>query len=332
MIKALVPYKPNYGDLEQTHAEFHTEQFKQSRHSLLSELRCLSGLPEIARTLNPDTLYKVVLPEGKLLQQGKDGLFRGVFYGEHGVDQHAKFTEVRTSLVEAAKTLGSQVLLISIAMQLSRIEKMVENLAIEMHRDRIAEILSGVDQFEKAMHFQDVALRGNAILNAVQSLHTGLRKTIAELGSRIAEAPNPENRFWYSFWYHLVPFHNNTKQAAKIMGLAQESFHAALLGIKTLAECYSVLGEIGAANKALSDYFDMVLNCNIQDAAEKARLVAFTGSVAPQAPWESFIKIHPTVRERIQVFSAIDAEKKCSAIEIEFMPNELEGDDDANLS
>lgn len=328
MTTTLVPYKPDYDDLEKTHADFHMEQFIKNRQSLLSELRCLSGLPEVARSLNPNTLYKVVVPEGKLLQQGRDGLFRGVFYGEHGVDQHAKFTEVRPSLIEAAKTVGSQVLLISIAMQLSRIEKMVENLSIEMHRDRIAEIFSGVDQFEKAMLFQDVIHRGNAILNAVQSLHTGLRKTIAELGSRIAEAPNPGN----SFWYHLVPWHNKTKQAAKIMGLAQESFRASLLGIKTLAECYSVLGEMGAANKALSDYFDMVLNCNVKAAAEKARLVEFSGPVTPQAPWESFIKVHPTVRERIQVFSAIDAEMQCSAIEIEFMSSELEGDDDDNLS
>lgn len=193
MSTALIPYKLDYGGLEKSHAVFHMEQFELSRRSLLAELRCLSGLPEVARSLNPDTLYKVVFPEGKMLQKGKDGLFRGVFYGDQGIDQHAKFAEVRPSLMDIAKTVGSQVLLISIAMQLNRIEKMVENLSIEIHRDRIAEIFSGVDQFEKAMLFQDAPHRVNAILNAVQTLHTGLRKTIAELGSRIAEAPDPEN-------------------------------------------------------------------------------------------------------------------------------------------
>jgi len=327
MTTAVVPYNPDYSDLEKTHTDFHLRQFKQSRQSLLSELRCLSGLPEVVRSLNQDTLYKLVVPDGKLLQQGKDGLFRGVFYGDQGIDQHAKFAEVRPSLMEIAKTVGSQVLLISIAMQLNRIEKMVENLSIEIHRDRIAEIYSGVDQFEKAMLFQDAPHRVNAILNAVQTLHTGLRKTIAELGSRIAEAPDPEN----SIRYHLVPWHNKTKTAAKVMGLAYESFQASLLGIKTLTECYAALREMDAASKTLLDYFDMVLKCNVKAAAEKARLVEFSGSIAPQEPWETFIKVHPTLRDRLQTFFVVDSGKQQSAIEIEFMPFELQGDKDGNL-
>jgi hypothetical protein len=115
------------------------------------------------------------------------------------------------------------------------------------------------------------------------------------------------------------------------MGLAQESFHASLLGIKTLAECYAVLGETGAARKTLSDYFDMVLQCNVRAAAEKARLVEFSGSVLPQEPWETFIKVHPIVRDRLHLFRATNSGKQYSDIEIEFMPLELQGDVDGNL-
>ena len=156
MSTMVVPYKPDFSELETNHANFHWEQFKQSRQSLLSELRCISALPEIVHSLNLDTLYRVVIPEGKLLQQGKNGLFSGVFYGDRGIKQHAQFAQVRPNLMAVAKSVGSQFLLISIAMQLNRIEKAVEKLSIEMHRDRIAEIHSGVDQFEKAILFQDI--------------------------------------------------------------------------------------------------------------------------------------------------------------------------------
>ena len=125
-----MPYKPGYSDLPIAHSKFHLAHFKRSRQSLLSELRCLSGVPEAVRSLNPDVLYKVIVPEGKLLQQGKDGVFRGVFHGDSGrIEQHAKFSRMSRSFMEAAKTMGSQVLLVSIAMQLNRIEKMVECLS-----------------------------------------------------------------------------------------------------------------------------------------------------------------------------------------------------------
>ena len=131
---------------------------------------------------------------------------------------------------------------------------------------------------------------------------------------------------------HLAPWNNKTKTADRIMGLAQESFHASLLGIKTLAECYAVLGEMAAASQTLSHYFDMVLQCDVKAAVEKARLVEVSGPVLPQAPWEAFLKVHPTVRDRLLALRATDSGRQDSASEIEFMPLELQEDVDGNLS
>lgn len=323
----IIPYKPDFGSLPKSHEDFHLDQFRKNRQDLLSELRCVSGFPEIF--LSQDTLYRVVLPKGELLQKGKDGFFRGVKYSDRGIDQHVKFAKVSPSLMDAAKAVGSQVLLISIAMQLNHIEQMVESLSLEMHYDRIAQVRTGVDLFEKAMLFQDLTLRGHAILNAIQTLEEGLHKTISELGRRIAEAPDSDNNFLKSFLYHLTHW-NKTQKATKIIGLAQESFYASLRGIKTLAECYAVLGETGAGRKSFSDYFDQV-RCNVGSAAEKARLVKFSGSVAPQEPWEKFNGLYTTVKDDLQVFSASDSSVQQSAIDIEFMPSELKGDNDANL-
>ncbi|MEO8328276.1 MAG: hypothetical protein ABI618_20720, partial [Nitrospirota bacterium] len=274
MTKSLVPYKPNYRDLPKTHADFHLEQYKRNRQALLLELRCISGFPKFIRSLKPDTLYRVVVPNGKLLQKGKDGLFSGVQYGKSGIKQHARFAEVNLSFMEMAKTIGSQFLLISIAMQLNRIENMVENISKEMHQDRISEVQSGVNQFEYALLCQDDSNRNHAIQHAIQTLHTGLHKTITELKNRIAEAPNPENRIID----HIAPWNNKAQKATRIMGLAQESLYATLIGIKTLAEAYSALREPNIASKVLCDYLDKVHQCNVEAAVQKARLVECSGS------------------------------------------------------
>ena len=256
----VVPYKPDFGDLAKTHADFHSKWFEQSRWSLLSELRCLSGLPELARSLRQDSLYKLVWPEGQVLQQVDGGLYRGVFYGQGGVQAHAKFARVGPNLMKAATAAGGQVLLISIAMQLNRIEKSLENLSVELHRDRLAEIYSGVQQFETAMRFQDPSHRAAAIHNAIQTVDVGLQKTIFELGSLIAKAPDPNS----GILDHIVCWNDKTKTAAKIMQVAEESFRASLLGISTLAECYAAINETGAAARTLSGYLDRIYKCDME--------------------------------------------------------------------
>lgn len=111
-------------------------------------------------------------PEGPLgiLQKGKDGYWRGVKYGNKGIKKHAKFVEVKPSAMEVLKTAGSQVLLVSIAMQLNRIEEMIQEIFGEFHRDRIAEIHSGVWQFETAIGMDHRENWVHAIHHAIQSL------------------------------------------------------------------------------------------------------------------------------------------------------------------
>ena len=110
------------------------------------------------------------------------------------------------------------------------------------------------------------------------------------------------------------------------MGLAQESFHAILMGIKTLAECYSALGGTEAANKALSEYFEKVMKCDIKAAAEKARLIEFSNEVPPQAPWEMFLNIYPIAKENLLSFYDTDTAKEPISIEFEFKGQELGGE------
>lgn len=329
MSSSIVPYNPDFSALKPAHASYQTDLFHKRRDGLVRELRCFSGIPEICHELSRDVLYKVVVPEGKLLQKANDGLFRGVFYKNGRVEKHAKFAEVKPGVFEAAKTIGAQILLVSIAMQLNRIEGLVRGIYREMHNDRLAEIKAGVNQFDKAMLFESESTRKQAVLNSVQTLHTGINKSINELKVRIASAPTPEN----SIFDHLAPWKNKIEEANESMTLAAESFNAILLGIGTLAQCYSVLGEYNAAKSTLYDYFMEVDECNIDMAADKARLLPFSGNQSPQEPWVIFQKSLPSLhQELIELPTQKNSLPEGDQIEIEFMVHEFEGGMDENLS
>jgi hypothetical protein len=325
MATIVSPRAPDFGDLN-ARADFHAQQFQERRRSLLSELRCVPGLVHFARAMKPDTLYKLVVPDGQLLQKGKDGLYGGVLYAQGKIQKHARFAAESPALMNAASAVASQVMLVSIAMQLKRIEAKIEGLSREMHRDRIAEVEAGVAQFETAMVIRDPATRRPAILNAVQTLHEGLGKTIAELRERIAQAPSPEDTL-VSHVRYMAPFlGSKVDDAKKYMGLAQESFQATLHGIRILTECYAALGEGEAASRTLNQYLDRLAACDIGAAARKARLVEFTGSQPPQAVWDSFLKAEPVVRDRLKGLAG-----QAATTEIEFTLSDLQGDSDGTV-
>src|SRR5947209_7520789 len=127
MSNIVVPIESACENLDRTHAEFHKSQFVDRRRSLLAGLRCLAGLPEIVRSLNPGTTYRVVYPDGVVLQKGVDGLSRAVIRDETGkIVTHAKLAEVGPNLLNIAATLAGQALLMSIVIQLTSIEEKID--------------------------------------------------------------------------------------------------------------------------------------------------------------------------------------------------------------
>jgi len=310
---ALIPYSPNFEKLNhQGRRRLHEADFRRKREGVLAELRVLSGLPDLIQTCNQDVLYKVVVPSGGLLQQNKTtGQWSGVLRNDDGtIQEHAQFKEIRPNAMAAIKAVGSQVLLISIAMQLNELQSMVESLALEMHRDRISAIHSGEDQLSVALEYEDEATRKIAISNAIQTLHTGLNSAIDELRVRIAQAPSPENKIRD----HLNPLSPKLRKADKAMALAAESLAAVEHGLQVLCECYAALAEPAAIRKAAEIYLSKIAQCDIATAARKARLAEFHGPVAPQVPWQRFLDLdlqHMLIEP--------------TAIEIEFMPHEITG-------
>ena len=321
MTKITIPYVPP--DLG-PNSDFQTKLFRKNREAVLRELRCLSGIPEIARTLNPDTVYKIVCsPEGGKLYTDTAGNLKGVFYRDGKIVQHAKLRAVGPSLVKCATAVASQILLIHIAIQLHEVKKAISTVIDMMYENRLAKISSGVAQYEQAMSVQDSEFQLMLIANAIQTLNDGLEETTQSLKRQIAEMPEPEHGLsdnWPIFTKE------RTKQAEEKFRIVEESFQACIIGIQTLAECFATRGEPGAADSTLAKYLSKLSDSGIASAAQKARLVPFRGGHLPEQPLRAFLDSECSFHAGIEECGLL-ANNEFDCIEVEFKPIEfLEGE------
>ena len=316
MSKIVIPYTPP--DLG-PNSDFQTKIFRKNRETVLSELRCLSGIPEIVNTLNQDTVYKIVCsPEGGKLYTDTAGNLKGVFYKDGKIVQHAKLRAVGPSIIKCATAVGSQILLIHIAIQLYEVKKAINILKEMMYENRLAKISSGVEQYEQAMRVQDSEFQLMLIANAIQTLNNGLEVTTQSLKRQIAEMPEPK----YSVWDNWGFTKERTKQAEEKFRIVEESFQACIIGIQTLAECFATQNEPGAAAYTLAKHLSKLSDSGIAVAAKKARLVPFQGGHFPEQPLRAFLDSERLLHDKIERCGFLTT-NELECIEIEVKPVEL---------
>ena len=316
MSKITIPYiPPDLGP----NSDFQAKIFRKNREAVLSELRCLSGIPEIVSTLNQDTVYKIVCsPEGGKLYADTAGNLKGVFYKDGKIVQHAKLRIVGRSFFKSVTAIGSQILLISIALQLNRVEQEIHRIIGGLHDDRISEIYSGVSQYKQAMLVQDPARQSRLIENAIQTLNTGIEKTTLSLKRQIAEMPKPEP----SFGDDWPLTKKRTEKAVEQLMPVEESFRACLVGIQTLAECFAAINEPRAAVATLKENISKLSDGEIALAAEKARLVPARGGRFPEKPLLSYLESKRSFIDNIERCELF-VDNRIDSIEIEVKPIEL---------
>lgn len=294
------------------------QDFSQRRSRLLQELRCMPGIVNTARQLKPEELYRIVLaPEGATLYQDAAGHFKGVFYKDGKIVQHARFQSVRPSMIKVATAIGSQILLVSISMQLNQIEKSISRLFTELHSDRMAEINAGISLHQQAMHATDRSFRDRLLAHAVSDLNTGIEKSVSALKRQIADAPDEQIGFLENW------FTNKSTQAEQAFRMAEESFGTVLLGIETLARCHAVMDEPASAASALSSFIRKIDACDIAAAARKSRLVPLQQGGRPaELPWNHYLENRGSINQMISGFERLGrAGFEC--FEIEVKPMEL---------
>lgn len=285
--EALVPLTLDTRGLEPCDANFHQMVFEERRREAVAELRDFTGLPGLVNKLRPDNVYRLVVPDGTVLQKGADGLFNGVFYSDGKISQHAKFSTVPQNLVSVASAIGSQVLLISIAMQLNRLEAAISRIDTGLRNDRIALINAGISQYELARGMKGAARTANLSL-AIQSLTQGIEQTSANLRDDIMRLPEPHA----GFFREINPFsQSTTDKAAAEFRRAEDLFFALMRGAYTLSHCCAALREFDASASILGKYIKRIRDCGVMEAASKARLVPVgDDGRRPETPWLEFDK------------------------------------------
>jgi hypothetical protein len=290
-------------------------EFSRRRKSLVSELRCITGLPEVVSTLNQDTVYKLVLaPEGAKLYKDAQGNLKGVFYKDGKIVEHAKFQEVGPSMLKAAKAVGAQVLLVSIAMQLNRIEEQVGKIFKEFHGDRLAEIETGKSLFRQACGMQNAEKREQLALHAITELTRGFEKTVSALSRQISELPEQKLSF-FDNWIG-----DKSKEAEESHKMAVESFTACLSALQTLARCHLFLDEREVALSSVDEGLTKIEKAGVDIAYVRSRLAPKINGYFPEDGWKQFIEYRKTF-DSSSFSSLIHPEEYI--FEIEIKPSEL---------
>ena len=313
---ALVPYRPDFSSL--VHATQHERAFAASRREMIDEIRYIEPIRRAARDLDQTTLYKLVLrPRGAKLHTDAAGHIKGVFYKNGKIVKHARFKAVRPSFVKAIRAVGPQVLLVSVAVQLSDIRKAVEQLSLDLHNDRLAEIEAGRNQLAQAFLVENESRREHLMLHAIQSLNTGVAKVVGALRTQIGALPTTDSGLLDN-WVR-----SKAEQAKVKMSLASESYQGALFGIQLLSESYAFLGEPKAAAGVLTNLLAAVKACGIAEAAQRARLVPHDdGTVLPERQWQSFLEAEPTLLGRLGDCEEL-ASDRTPSLTVEVKPSEL---------
>ncbi len=320
MTKVIVPRRVGDIGLPTENTNFQSNLFSKNRDRLLKSLRYIPGLLEIARRLDRDTVYKLVLvPEGGKLYRDSAGNIKGVFYENGRILEHAKFRAVSPSLIKAASAIGSQILLVSIAMQLERIDKGMSRIQMDIHNDRISGIASGVRQFERAKMGQDTNDQSVSVKLAIQTLTSGIEKTVRSLKMQIEEAPD-SNVGFLDNWNK-----NKAIEAREKFALAEESFKACLFGIKTLSECYAMINEPDVAASVLITGISDIKSSGIEMAAKKARLIPAESNRFPEELWDSFLRNESSLIQEINSCRWL-SNNEFESIEIELKPMDLIGE------
>jgi len=133
---------------------------------------------------------------------------------------------------------------------------------------------------------------------------------------QIEDAPNIKIGFWDNW------FTNKATVAKEKFALAEESFKACLLGIKTLSECYASINEANAASSTLIANLSNLKSSGIETAAQKARLIPAKANKFPEEPWLSFLKRESLFIDEINKCHLL-ANNEFECIEIEFKPMEI---------
>lgn len=297
---------------------------KEKKRSNLIQSIFNSSRETAKASLKNNELYKVAF-DTQSLQKGKDGFFRGVIYDKSGkIVEHAKLEKVNSTIVNTIRTAGTQAMLLNICIQLSDIQKSIQELSIEFHNDRISQLHSKIELFELAQSFTREQ-RVKQIENIYQFIIEGVLKLVYEIKSNTKRLEKINNGF-FSNWVK-----SSTQWANEIIPQIEEStfyiYRGIDVGIKSLI---ALEQPQEAINKFLQGSVEKLKQIDFTEIQEKSR---FCESKQRHFPEHFFNKVKNANKSMIQEYkNALSLYNDENAvISIEFNSNEILGDQNGKL-
>ena len=293
---------------------------KEGMRKIVDWLRYFPSIMESAKSLHPDQLFKVVIDPKK--GQAYLEAFPRAKNGR--ITKFSKLEEVGgnfSNVVNVAKTVGSQILLIHIALKLHDVERSLQGLYQESRNDRFAEVDAGIAQYRIARTQADPHTQSHLLANAIQSLILGFQKCRLMLIEDIKKLPCKEIRLTDNW------IEEKTLEMQKGMGSVEESFYYCISSIKAVADCLIQLGQPERAKENIASFLKDVCDCGIHELVEKSRLIESESGEYPEEKWEEFLVNYEGIkRDILQIDMCRNKEYDC--IEIEMTPYDLLREDD----
>jgi|GEM_PF-4494141 len=239
------------------------------------DLRVATSAADLAHTINPGEAYTIIVDnkDAWLAQVDPNtGTYPSVVRGSKGkILEHPEWKRVGPDMAKAAKAVGMQVLLVSIAIKINEIDKKITGVIHGLHNDRIAEIEGGINQLRTALTVENAETRNLELAQAAQTFQTAIPINIRSLIAEI-ESCSSERTGFFDAWAG-----DGLNEARKKMALAQESAQILSQGMQGLYLCYALRSpaEIGAATGITRHNLREILGkINFTRAHEKIALTA----------------------------------------------------------
>lgn len=252
------------------------ENIHKKRSSLFDALRGIAGFYDQVKQLTPGNLYRLEVPSGEVLQMGKDEFYRGVFYGKRGIQEHAQFSMATASVMDMAKALGTQCLLIKISMQLGKIEGLIDQVLQGQRNDRIADIKAGITIYEDSI-LSRPETRRLLLPQAIAKLHGGISKCLLDLREETSKLPNVSNNWWQAFLRQWHPWADLEKNCNERIRPIRELCEALASGFHALSRCYIEIDEPETARQALGRIIRDLYDADVQRVERYARQLSLDG-------------------------------------------------------
>lgn len=241
---------------------------------LLGLLMAGADAAQFLQQLRSDTLYRLEIPSGKILQEAPDGFLRGVFYGDTGISEHARFSKLSPEFSDLATNVAMQAQMLKISAQIEELDRKADRILIGQQSDRLAQVQAGIDLYQDALECSEQR-RAQLLHQAIQTLSEGINKCLNDLFDEICSLRDVPSTWSQAILQQLKPGFRLEKETRAKCQQVERLLPALRSGSHFRSMCYMELDEPTAAMQALARVHERLRKNGFDRLLEYARQLPY---------------------------------------------------------